>query len=158
MECQVHRQQTMNSKVPITKDPVVLVPDPFWVTSSFSTGELNGKHVRIEWAREGKVLDWGIYRIEMGSYGHSRHIQSIHAVLVEGTGGGMVEFDFDQADADLLHRSNENPKKYGLVARLDCDRLREQNSHLETLVRERRMRKTGMWRGQTTGGPLSLRS
>jgi hypothetical protein len=130
--------------------------EPLWVTSSFSTKELDGRRVRIDWIRDGTVMSWGIYQIHMGSYGHSRHIQSIHAVLVEDDGCDIKAFDFDQTDADLLHRSNENLRRYDLVARLDRDRRREQSPHLEKLVHERRQRKAGdleggdRWQPQAT--------
>jgi hypothetical protein len=124
-----------------SEQPVASAPDPLWVNSSFSTKELQGKLVRIEWMRGENVLDTGIYRMEVGTHGHSRRIQRVHGVLAEGLGSGLADFDFDQTDADVLHRSNENPKKYEFVARLDRDRPRRQNSQLERLVQERRVRK-----------------
>jgi hypothetical protein len=111
--------------------------DPFWVTSQFSKTELDGHHVLVAWQDSEEA--WGVYRMQIGTYGHSKHIQSIHAVLVNGA--GIPAFDFDQADADLLHRTNERIKEYSFVARLDPERPRLQNPLLEKLVRERRMHK-----------------
>ncbi len=148
----------MNAETSIHDDPAGLPQDPFWVTTQFSGKELDRQHVFIEWLRGSEVLDWGIYQIQTGSYGHSRHIQSIHAVLSDGTGNGRSVFDFDQTDADLLHRTNQSPKEYSFAARLDHDRNREQNPLLDKLVHERRIRKlndetgTAPWESPT--GPV----
>jgi len=111
--------------------------DPLWVTSQFSNKELDGEQVRVDWL--GEEERWGIYRLQVVSYGHSHHIQNVHAILLAGT--GTETFDFDQTDADLLHRTNESIHEYRFHARLDPGRSREQNPHLEKLVTERRLHK-----------------
>lgn len=115
--------------------------DPFWLTSQFSTKELNGGRLLVNWTWRGEMTGFGIYIMKAGAYGHSRHIQWIHAVPADGEDALMHAFDFDQTDADLLHRTNENPKEYSFVASLDPKRKRQQNHALEKLVDERRIRK-----------------
>ncbi len=131
----------MNPISPSASPQAASSQEPLWLTSAFSSKDIEGKRVLIEWMRDGKVAHCGVYRIHVGTYGHSRHIQRIRGVLEEGVGCNVAVFDFDQADADLMHRSNEAPKAYELVAKLDCTRQREQNPDLERLVRERKQRK-----------------
>jgi hypothetical protein len=131
----------MNHEFPASIDSLQDPRDLLWVTSQFSTKELHRDHVRINWLRKGSAISWGIYEIQMTSFGHSRHIQNIHVVPVEGCGCGEAAFDLDQTDADLLRRTNASPREYSFVANLDRDRVREQNALLERLVHERRLRK-----------------
>jgi hypothetical protein len=148
----------MDTDAPPTRKFASVPRDPFWLTSQYSTHELAGQHVRINWLRGGTVVSWGVYRMEAGAYGHSKHIQSIHAVPLEGAGCGAAAFDFDQTDAILLHRTNECPKAYSFAANLDYDREREQNPDLERLVHERRLRKMkdveGADRWESSIGPV----
>lgn len=127
--------------------------DPLWLTSQFSTKELEGQRVWINWVRGGVVESSGVYVMSASSYGHSRHIQNIRAVPEDSLETGDPPFDFDQADADQLRRTNEQPAEFIFSADLDLDRKRQQNLNLEKLVRERRVRK----REDEDGGPhLSL--
>lgn len=131
----------MNHEVSTGIDKSDQQPEPFWLTSQFSTKELADQLVAIQWLRGKEDVSRGIYQIQVGAWGHSKHIQSIHVALLEGDGNEPHHFDFDQADADLLHRSNENPLKYSFTARLERDRKREQNPLLARIVHERRERK-----------------
>ena len=131
----------MNSERPTKNEDTDPSGDPFWVTSQFSTRELDNQLVAIQWMSGKRVVNRGIYRIHMGSYGHSRHIQAIHVTCVAEDACEPADFDLDQADADLLHRCNESPKEYSFAARLEVDRKREHNPILERIVRERRERK-----------------
>jgi hypothetical protein len=83
----------------------------------------------------------GVHVLRCGSHGHSRHIQWIRAEPDGWEETGDAVFDFDQADADRLRRTNEKPEEYSFIADLELDRRRTQNEGLEKLVRERRIRK-----------------
>ena len=133
--------QTMNADRPSESTRDAAAPESLWVTSQFSTKELERDHVLITWMRQGEEIDRGIYELVVTAYGHSRHIQNIRAVPVEEESLAAVEFQFDQIDADLIHRSNASPKRYTFTATLDADRAREQNPLLDRLVHERRQRK-----------------
>jgi hypothetical protein len=131
----------MNSEGTTENDATNPPGHPLWVTSQFSTKELVGQLVSIQWLSNKQVVNSGIYQIHMGNYGHSRHIQAIHITRVEGDECEPADFDFDQADADSLHRTNESPKSFSFTARLERDRKREQNPLLARLVQERQARK-----------------